>query len=229
MPLEIYRNRTVAVSLTVVLLSAFGLYGSLLSTPLFFQGTLHMSAAGSGRVLAPIVVGLVIGSVLSGQLVARTGGYCRNGDPRRGTAVSAPALAGRRRRLGRGDRDAISDAPLLAVLLAASILAPAAVAQDRNGAVVFFLETGSPAIGPGVLFGPGNGAGVPGRLGAPEFKGGEVSEPKQVTRAELEGRLWELLNNHDNSTHGRLDAARLIHESIKAREEAQQARGEWDQ
>ena len=77
MPLEIYRNRTVAVSLTVVFLSAFGLYGSLLFTPLFFQVTLGMSAAGSGRILAPIVVGLVIGSVLSGQLVARTGGHYR--------------------------------------------------------------------------------------------------------------------------------------------------------
>ena len=77
MPLEIYRNPAVAVSLTAVFLSAFGLYGSLLFTPLFFQVTLDTSAAGSGRVLAPIVVGLVIGSALSGQLIARTDGYYR--------------------------------------------------------------------------------------------------------------------------------------------------------
>ena len=77
MPLEIYRNPAVAVSLTAVFLSAFGLYGSLLFTPLFFQGALGASAAGSGRVLAPIVVGLVVGSVLSGQLIARTRGYYR--------------------------------------------------------------------------------------------------------------------------------------------------------
>ena len=77
MPLEVYRNRAVAVSLVVVLLSGFGLYGSLLFTPLFFQVTLGMSAAGSGSVLAPIVVGLVIGRVLSGQLIARTSGYYR--------------------------------------------------------------------------------------------------------------------------------------------------------
>ena len=77
MPLEVYRNRAVAVSLTVVLLSGFGLYGSLLFTPLFFQVTLGTSAAASGRVLAPIVVGLVIGNVLSGQLIARTRGYYR--------------------------------------------------------------------------------------------------------------------------------------------------------
>ena len=77
MPLEIYRNPAVAVSLAAVFLSAFGLYGSLLFTPLFFQGALGASAAGSGRVLAPIVVGLVVGNVISGQLIARTGGYYR--------------------------------------------------------------------------------------------------------------------------------------------------------
>ena len=77
MPLEVYRNRAVAVSLTVVLLSGFGLYGSLLFVPLFFQIILGMSAAGSGTVLAPIVVGLVVGSVLSGQLIDRAGGHYR--------------------------------------------------------------------------------------------------------------------------------------------------------
>lgn len=91
MPLEVYRNRAVAVSLTVVLLSGFGLYGSLLFTPLFFQVTLGMSAAGSGRVLAPVVVGLVVGSVLAGQLVARTGGHYR-AQAVVGTAMLATAM-----------------------------------------------------------------------------------------------------------------------------------------
>ena len=91
MPLEIYRNRTVAVSLIVVFLSAFGLYGSLLFTPLFFQVTLGASAARSGSVLAPIVVGLVVGSVLSGQLVARTGGYYR-AQAVAGTAILAAGM-----------------------------------------------------------------------------------------------------------------------------------------
>ena len=77
MPLEIYRDRTVAVSVIVVLLTGFGLYGSVLFTPLFFQGTLDTSAAGSGSVLAPMVFGLVFGAVLSGQLIARTGGRYR--------------------------------------------------------------------------------------------------------------------------------------------------------
>ena len=55
-----------------------------------------------------------------------------------------------------------------------------------------------------------------------------MSEPKEVTRAELEGRPWELLNNADNSMRDRLESARLLHASVKAREEARQARGGWE-
>ena len=91
MPLEVYRNPAVAVSLTVVLLSGFGLYGSLLFAPLFFQVTLDVSAAASGRVLAPIVVGLVIGNVLAGQLIARTRGYYRP-QAVAGTAILATGM-----------------------------------------------------------------------------------------------------------------------------------------
>ena len=77
MPLEIFRHPTVAVSIIVVLLTGFGLYGSLLFTPLFFQGAMGASAAGSGRALAPMLLGLVLGAILSGQLIARTGGHYR--------------------------------------------------------------------------------------------------------------------------------------------------------
>lgn len=77
MPLEIYRDRTVAVSVIVVLLTGFGLYGSVLFTPLFFQGTMDASAASSGSVLAPMIVGIVLGAILSGRLLARMGGRYR--------------------------------------------------------------------------------------------------------------------------------------------------------
>ena len=53
--------------------------------------TLGTSAARSGSVLAPIVVGLVVGSVLSGQLVARTGGHYR-AQAVAGTAVLAAGM-----------------------------------------------------------------------------------------------------------------------------------------
>ena len=77
MPLEIFRHPTVAVSVIVVLLTGFGLYGSVLFMPLFFQGAMDASAADSGRLLAPMVLGLVMGAILSGRLIARTGGHYR--------------------------------------------------------------------------------------------------------------------------------------------------------
>ena len=77
MPLEIYRDPTVAVSVVVILLTSFGLYGGVLFTPLFFQGTLDASAASSGKVLAPMIIGLVLGAILSAQLITRTGGRYR--------------------------------------------------------------------------------------------------------------------------------------------------------
>ena len=52
-------------------------------------------------------------------------------------------------------------------------------------------------------------------------------EAKEVTRAELEGYLWASLNrprSQDTGGMNRSDAARLLHESISAREAV--ARGE---
>ena len=77
MPLEIYRDPTVAVSVIVILLTGFGLYGSVLFTPLFFQGTLDASATSSGKVLAPMIIGVVLGAILSAQLITRTSGRYR--------------------------------------------------------------------------------------------------------------------------------------------------------
>ncbi|MXY18205.1 MAG: MFS transporter [Acidobacteria bacterium] len=77
MPLEIYRNRVVAAAVAVTFLTCFGLYGTILFTPLFFQGVQGTSATGSGAFLTPIMLGMVAGSVVSGQLLSRTGARYR--------------------------------------------------------------------------------------------------------------------------------------------------------
>ena len=53
MPLGIYTNRAVAVSVTVTVLTGFGLHSTALFTPLFFQGVLGSTATGSGGLLTP--------------------------------------------------------------------------------------------------------------------------------------------------------------------------------
>ena len=73
MPLEIYRNRMVSMSLMVTFLTGFGMFGGIIFIPLFFQGVLGASATSSGSFLTPMMLGIVVGATTSGQLLARTG------------------------------------------------------------------------------------------------------------------------------------------------------------
>jgi len=77
MPLEIYRNRAVAVSVAVTVLTGFGLHSTALFTPLFFQGVLGSTATGSGGLLTPMMLGIVVGAIVSGRRLSRTGGGYR--------------------------------------------------------------------------------------------------------------------------------------------------------
>ena len=88
MPLEIYRNRAVAISVTVTVLTGFGLHSTALFTPLFFQGVLGSTATGSGGLLTPMMLGMVVGAIVSGRRLSRTGGGYR-----RQALISSGAMA----------------------------------------------------------------------------------------------------------------------------------------
>ena len=77
MPLEIYRNQMVAISLLATFLTGFGMFGAIIFVPLFFQGVLGASATSSGSFLTPMMLGIVFGATISGQLLSRTGGHYR--------------------------------------------------------------------------------------------------------------------------------------------------------
>ncbi len=77
MPLGIYADRVVGVAVVVTLLTSLGLYGSVLFLPLFFQVVLGISATISGYLLIPILLGMVGGGIVSGQLLSRAGGHYR--------------------------------------------------------------------------------------------------------------------------------------------------------
>ena len=77
MPLEIYRNQMVTVALVATFLTGFGMFGAIIFVPLFFQGVLGASATTSGSFLTPMMLGIVFGATLSGQLLSRTGGHYR--------------------------------------------------------------------------------------------------------------------------------------------------------
>jgi len=74
-PLRMFRGRIVVISLAVTLLTGFGMYGTVLFIPLYFQGVLGVTATTSGNFLTPMMLGMVAGSFVSGQLLSRTGGH----------------------------------------------------------------------------------------------------------------------------------------------------------
>ncbi len=76
-PLLLFRNRIVVVLLVVTFLSGIGMFSSFIFLPLYFQGVLGFSPVQGGSAMIPMVFGTVIGSIISGQLLARTGGHYR--------------------------------------------------------------------------------------------------------------------------------------------------------
>lgn len=73
--LDLFRNRIFASSATVVFLMNVAMFGAIAFLPLYAQGVLAQTAQQSGRILTPMMLSFVAGSVVSGQLVTRTGRY----------------------------------------------------------------------------------------------------------------------------------------------------------
>jgi EmrB/QacA subfamily drug resistance transporter len=76
-PLSIFKNQIVTISLIVSFLIGVGMFGAIIFIPLFFQGVLGSSATASGTFLMPMMLGVVGGSFISGQLLSRAGGHYR--------------------------------------------------------------------------------------------------------------------------------------------------------
>lgn len=75
LPMSLFRNRVFSVSVAATFLSSMGLFGAIIFIPLFAQGVVGVSATNSGLILTPMMAGLVVASILTGQLVSRTGKY----------------------------------------------------------------------------------------------------------------------------------------------------------
>lgn len=75
LPLELFRNRTVAGSIVATFLITFGFFGAVIFVPRWFQFVLGSSATISGYQMLPLMAGVMGSSIGSGLLVARTGRY----------------------------------------------------------------------------------------------------------------------------------------------------------
>ena len=77
MPLGIYSNPVVSISLVAVFITGFAMFGSIIFIPLFFQGVLGASATSSGSFMTPMMMSMVVAAALSGQALSRLGGHYR--------------------------------------------------------------------------------------------------------------------------------------------------------
>jgi EmrB/QacA subfamily drug resistance transporter len=75
MPLSLFRNPVISICSIAVFVLGMGMFGVIIYLPLFMQGVLGVSPTQSGNLLTPLMMGAVMGSIASGQLVSRTGRY----------------------------------------------------------------------------------------------------------------------------------------------------------
>jgi EmrB/QacA subfamily drug resistance transporter len=90
LPLRLFRNRVFAVTGAIGFIIGFALFGALTYLPLFQQVVRGDSPTKSGLQLIPVMAGVLIGSIGSGQVITRTGRY--KAFPIVGTAIAAVGM-----------------------------------------------------------------------------------------------------------------------------------------
>lgn len=75
LPLSLFRNSIVTVSNTVGFMINAGMMGAIMYMPFLTQGVLGVSPTVSGYVTMPLMVGMMITSTLTGQMMTKTGKY----------------------------------------------------------------------------------------------------------------------------------------------------------
>jgi EmrB/QacA subfamily drug resistance transporter len=74
-PLDLFKNRIFTLSVITMFLVGVGMFGAIINIPLFIQGVQGDNATNSGNSITPMMISVVIVSVISGQLLSRTGKY----------------------------------------------------------------------------------------------------------------------------------------------------------
>ncbi|MFF2553150.1 MDR family MFS transporter [Nocardia sp. NPDC058058] len=74
-PLRIFENRTFALGVVISFVVGAGMFGGILLLPQYLQAVRGASPMIGGLEMMPMVLGMMIGSIISGQLISRTGRY----------------------------------------------------------------------------------------------------------------------------------------------------------
>jgi EmrB/QacA subfamily drug resistance transporter len=75
LPLSLFRDATFRVTSIVGFIVGLALFGAVTYLPLYLQVTKGQSATRSGLVLVPLMGGLLVTSIVSGQLISKLGRY----------------------------------------------------------------------------------------------------------------------------------------------------------
>jgi EmrB/QacA subfamily drug resistance transporter len=75
LPLRLFRGRTFGLGSALNLIVGMGMFGGLAMLPLYMQIVKGKSPTEAGLLLLPLTLGIMAGSVFSGQAISRTGRY----------------------------------------------------------------------------------------------------------------------------------------------------------
>lgn len=75
LPLKLFRIRTVGVASAASVILGIAMFGGLTSLPLYLQIVKGATPTEAGLMLLPLTLGIMTGSIVSGQLISRTGRY----------------------------------------------------------------------------------------------------------------------------------------------------------
>ncbi|MHB1487503.1 MAG: MDR family MFS transporter [Acidimicrobiales bacterium] len=89
-PLALFRNRIFSATSAIGFIVGFGMFGAIVYIPLYLQTVHGASPTSSGLQLAPLMLGLLSTSIVTGQLITRRGRY--KVFPILGTAVMSIGL-----------------------------------------------------------------------------------------------------------------------------------------
>ncbi|MGV8908335.1 MAG: DHA2 family efflux MFS transporter permease subunit [Propionicimonas sp.] len=87
LPLRLFSNKAFSTTTILSVLVGFGMFGAMLTLPLYIQIVLGYTPTQSGFATLPMMGGLMLASIGSGQIIARTGKYSIF--PKSGTATTA--------------------------------------------------------------------------------------------------------------------------------------------
>ena len=86
-PLKLFKNPTFSMATGLGVLVGFGMFGAMMTIPLYLQLVNGATPTESGFLMLPMILGLMVSSIVSGQVIARTGRYSIF--PKTGTAFMA--------------------------------------------------------------------------------------------------------------------------------------------